>query len=207
MSAKIIEWRENPSMKRCFLIGFLVCLLSLFAACSKGQTTEPASNTSSEGNALAKGESANWKVAIVSAKADRAYARGPGTDVNVLYLKLKLKYLGPGGSVQAPLVDVVCITPYLKSKELKAFPNGFTVEGPDGKAEDLGLVEWIIKGQRPDPRKTDSPQPESKTSLETGKEFQGILNYEYNARGALAAKGFRLEFADVPPIPFEVAKS
>ncbi|HUQ32488.1 MAG TPA: hypothetical protein VM095_10225 [Pyrinomonadaceae bacterium] len=194
-------------MKQRFFIGFLVCSLFLFAACSKGQTTEQASNTSSESKALAKGESANWKVEIVSVKADKSYARGPGTDVNVLSLKLRLKYLGSSGVVQAPLADVVYITPFVKSKEMKAFPNGFTVEGSEAKPEDLGLVEWMLKGQRPDPRKTDIPQPESKTSLETGKEFQVILNYEYNARGALAASGFRLEFADVRPIPFEVAKS
>lgn len=170
---------------RCCVI---VCFGFVFAlsACSSKPTPAP----DESGKTI--GRSANWKVEVVSAKKELNHE--PSGNSDQLALKLSFEYLGPSGTVRAPTFT-------LSTDDIKTIIP-VTIKW---KPEDKAFVPWLLFGLKDSIYGAkDPPDPESLTTLETGKTLQIDVYYP---RVPDPNKHPKLIFADVPPIPFEVAKS
>jgi hypothetical protein len=162
------------------VIGFLMCFLPMFASCSKGGTNE--SKTSSAGSLPAKGQSASWKVEIVSAKCDSS----------ALVLRFRVEYTGPSGIVPAPPLVV------RDSKWERIQGEKVLLEKREGELyanpETLTWLFSIVRALPNDPR-----------TIQTGEKFEFGAFYSFGTSyNQLPCwdRNLTVLFGDVPPINF-----
>ena len=167
-------------------IGFLICFLPLFASCSKGGTS--GSKTTSAGKVLAKGQSANWKVEIVSAKCDSS----AGTVRTPLVLRFRIEYTGPSGSVPAPSLVV-------RNSMWERIPAGrVLIEKREGETlANPKTLAWLSF--------TVGELPNDPATIQTGEKFEFGAFYTFGTfYNQLPCQDSKLTvlFGDVPPINF-----
>src|SRR2546425_5164382 len=134
---------------RWFVI-LLALLPILFWSCARKDSGPPPEDV---GKIV--GRSTNWRVEIISAKREKVLGK-PGLPYE-LALNLKIQYLGPSGTVQAPTFNV------LNERGEKLAFSG-TISFPAATAP---LARWLTSGLMESmfgPK--DPPKPESMTSLE-----------------------------------------
>jgi hypothetical protein len=198
---KAVEERisRTTHMNPRFVIGLLVCAAVTAASCSKPRTTEALPPV----NALASGQSVNWRVDILSAKKQRDHTvPSDPLKPNVYYIELKMRiqYRGPSGTINPPVCFFNVATPEREKKEQKYGPVGMTF---DQDPENFRLATWFFKGQPTPAGELKQPGPDSATSFETGKTFPLTIHYPYPT-WFFTKTEFRLEFAEIPMITFTV---
>lgn len=166
-------------------------LLLLLLAISQGCGSKTAT-TSPEVPALAKGESASWRVEVLSAKERKDVSDPLKPNIGIVSPKVRVTYLGSAGSLKPPAVHILYS---FFGTEHKSPLSGVTFEGGPTDPESTKILEWLMIGNLT-PAQAESGSQESRP-FEHGKKFSGVLDFRYPRRDA---ENVKLVFADVPPI-------